>query len=336
MASNAHQKLLVDLTDNREIYLHQINLVNEQALLVRLPVETQGSAPFLDARVLTPGIEGAWFPWAQLAERAGKMARPKARYIFHMGHCGSTLVSRLVAAASGGAALREPLPFRTIAMDMSEGAGAFLSPDEPGARLGVLEKLWMRGPAPMVVKATSICTGLADRVDRDAAKVFLYQKPETQLAVTLAGEQSAVDLRGFAQMRYRRLARHFDLPPLAGCGRGVLAALVWLTEMRAATVAALPMLNFDSVLSDPHASVGRLCEMLDLEAGTKAIDAAVEGPIMQTYSKAPEHKYDAALRNDVIASARHNHGAEILEGMKWLESVANKNAAAADLLKQFA
>ena len=38
---------------------------------------------------------------------------------------------------------------------------------------------------------------------------------------------------------------------------------------------------------------------------------------MRRYSKAPEHAYDLALRNDVLAAARAEHGEEIRRGMRW-------------------
>lgn len=47
---------------------------------------------------------------------------------------------------------------------------------------------------------------------------------------------------------------------------------------------------------------------------------------MQQYSKAPEHRYDSALRRAVLEAADFEHGAEVRQGMRWLEERARADA----------
>jgi hypothetical protein len=63
------------------------------------------------------------------------------------------------------------------------------------------------------------------------------------------------------------------------------------------------------------------------------IEALVRGPIMQRYSKAPEHAYDAQLRREVLAGADEDFRAEIHRGMLWLAAAGRADAAIAAILE---
>ncbi|MGH8201069.1 MAG: hypothetical protein ACREVO_12050 [Steroidobacteraceae bacterium] len=55
---------------------------------------------------------------------------------------------------------------------------------------------------------------------------------------------------------------------------------------------------------------------------------------MRSYSKAPEHAYDAALRRRVLESADGEHGAEIRRGMQWLASLAGRHTLVDAILRE--
>ena len=308
MNAPMQQNLLDDLPLDRGVYPHQYNVAGDQLLLVRLASDAQEKASFLDERVLSPNTQGAWFSWDQLAPAEAKLAERRPQYIFHMGHCGSTLVSRLISEVAGAIAVREPLPLRALAFDATEGAGALLGESGFSKRFSFFERCWARGDKPVIVKATSICTDLASKTGAGGARaLFLYQPPETHLAALLAGANTLNDLRGFAQMRHRRLCRRYDAPPLAGSTVGELAAQVWLCEASAAAAvhdaAGLSIMNFEAFLSAPAHELARVCDLFGLEPEVAKIEAALGGPILQTYSKAPEHVYSPATRREIIADA---------------------------------
>src|SRR3546814_19085261 len=54
--------------------------------------------------------------------------RPPLHWLFHIGHCGSTLISRLLDVLPGLLGLREPLPLLELAMRSIE-------PDSPTGRV---------------------------------------------------------------------------------------------------------------------------------------------------------------------------------------------------------
>ena len=337
MSNAVPASFLSRLAGDRSVFPHQYNCVQDQVLLVGLEAAVQEQASFLDERALAPGAQGAWFAFDGVDRAAQSLNGAPQGYIFHMGHCGSTLLSRLVAEATRSVALREPLPLRTLAMDRAEGPGGLLGLDAFARRLSLFERLWARGDRPVVVKATSICTDLADVVDQKAKRVFAYQSPEVHLAVVLAGANALMDLRGFAQLRYKRLAGLYDLGVLSGFGAGMLAALSWLAETTAVSRSGegFSLFHFETFLNDPAPALDAACRALGFQPSPNDVARAVGGPIMTSYSKATEHAYDAALREQVIAQSHHENAAEIKAGMAWLEGLARENASLAALLNRF-
>jgi len=330
--------LLHILRTDPHVYPHQLDLLNETVLLVRLGAADLREHSFLDQRVLTQGMNYEWTGWGPFAAVAGALPGKAPAYIFHIGHCGSTLLSRLVSAATGTQALREPLPLRSIASDHADGPAALLSLEDRRTRLGVFERIWARGAAQTVVKATSMCANVMGLVDPNAAIAFVYQQADVHLAVVLAGENKLQDLRGFAQNRYRRLqGLDIDMPPLAEFTVGELAALSWLAEVvsagRALPQRAVAKLDFDRFLEQPADRLARVCRQLGLDAEPDACQAIVNGPIMRSYSKAPEHEYGPQLRRDIIADCRRRNGTAIRQGMEWIERLAATSAAASDAIE---
>lgn len=332
--------LLHRLNADRLVFPHQLNLFADVVLLVRLSEADLREHSFLDERILKQGIAHEWVAWDQFEAAAAMLPHKAPAYIFHVGHCGSTLLSRLISAATGTQALREPLPMRTIAFEKADGPAAFLTGKELQKRMSLFERAWSRGPSKTVVKATSICSNLMAMVDPSAAIAFVHQQPEIHLAVTLAGENTLGDLRGFAQYRYRRLQETaVDMQPLAEFSVGELAALSWLTEAIAAHSSmqqrSVTTLDFDRFLAEPAEHLAEVCRRLELRADPERIQTAITGPIMKSYSKAPEHAYGPELRNEVIADSRVRNGSEISMGMQWINRVSEGNpdvSAAVNLL----
>lgn len=310
------------------------------ALLVRLDSTVLAQHSFLDQRVLTRTTTGAWIPWSSLAAAAAPLPAGKPCYIFHIGHCGSTLLSRLVSAATGAAALREPLVLRALAWDAAEGDNAYLCAATRRTRLAVFDRLFARGPAPVVVKATSVATSLIAEAAPGAGKIFVWQRAPTHLPLILAGPNSVADLKGFAPMRRKRLVRFAPgVGPLFSLSIGELAALTWLCETAEALSAVEQgtacAVDFDAFLATPIEGLAGACAALGLPVSVEACEAAVGSPIMSSYSKAPEQSYSPEIRLETIAAAHRQHRDEIQNGLRWLERTASQHPLLTAALDRF-
>lgn len=297
--------------------------------LVRLDEAAYRAASFLDQRLLGSGYpHGVCGVEVLQAAAAPLEARP--HYLFHTGHVGSTLVSRLIGAQRGFFALREPALLRGLAQSAPGTAAPGLD-----TALALLARTWRPGERA-VVKATSFVSELAGPMlaaDRRSAAIFMFAGPVTFLRTIFGGPNSRVETRQLGASRLQRLARRLGEGEWRAQlhSEGEYVAMTWLCEMTALYQAAAQYkqqvfwVNFDAFLREPRAGLEAIFRFLGVEAPASDIQALVAGPLMQQYSKAPEHAYDAELRRRVLLSADAEHGAEIQRGIEWLRKVAMRN-----------
>lgn len=336
------------LADRPAIFPHQLNLINDTVLLAELSATEIKAASFLDQRVLKQTTKSNWIPWQPVADVFNQVPDSELPgFIFHVGHCGSTLLSRLLEFAEDTQSLREPLPLRTLAQDLADSADgrSFLTRQARLDRLRVLSKMWSRGARHTVIKATSICTGLLTQIhslEADTRSIFVYNRAETQLATLLAGQNTLIDLRGFAQLRLQRLRQITGLDiQLSELSTGQLAALSWLSETTSVarsledSSAQIALLEFESLLKDPANHLSRLLAHLKIDASSETVEKALSSPVLQTYSKAPEHRYNAQTRAGILQDSRSRFGQEIKMALTWMENLAGRSDLVSTALQKF-
>jgi len=327
-----------DLPGSLAVHLHQIDLQRDRALLVRLSPQDYAQASFLDQRVLNGHRPRAWFPWQRIEERMqGCPAGMPAHYILHIGHCGSTLISRLLGEL-GVNQLREPLPLRTFAqMHIDLGTTHCRWPTETfESRLSLTLGLYARGAGPKAVKASSFCNDLAPAMLASNPSVhatIVYAALRPYITNMLAGPNSQIDLTSLAPMRLRRLSARLGTAPAFAheMSPGVAAAMSWATEISALAelmdrhdTSRVQTIDFDAFLADVRSSLRRLAEHAFPGVQDTQIDAAAADDTLTRYSKAPEHHYDAMLRRRVLADAEFQWGDEIRKGLQWIARTATR------------
>jgi hypothetical protein len=288
-------------------------------------------------------------PWRQVSAAidAARLTE-RCAFIFHIGHVGSTLLSRLIGEHPGAFALREPVILRTFAH--LHGEPEVRPPSWSGgdvdARLGGCLKLWSRTfdeQQRAVIKATSFASELAaELLSRPAAPaaVLMYVRPESYLATILGGANSRHEAKILTPSRLRRLHRRLgrEVWRLETLSEGETLALGWACEMSALAQAARAAgkralrVDFERFLVQPAAVLFDVSRQLDIDASAAETEAIIAGPHMRHYSKAPEHTYDAALRSEVLNEARATHGAEIRRGLAWLDRAAKEFAPVREAL----
>src|SRR5690242_19506364 len=84
--------------------------------LIAMDRESYRAASFLDDRMLQQPFDAQVMSWTAIREAITDELRSDARWIFHIGHVGSTLLSRLLGELDGVLAIREPRLLRDIAL----------------------------------------------------------------------------------------------------------------------------------------------------------------------------------------------------------------------------
>jgi hypothetical protein len=294
--------------------------------LIAMDRESYRAASFLDDRILQEPVDAQLLPWPDVETAVSDELRADARWIFHIGHVGSTLVSRLLGEIPGVLALREPRLLRDLA----------LSP--PPVRAGYVQpvpKLMSRtfGDDEIAcVKATSFASEIApELVPPGERALFIYARPRNYIASILAGENSLKEMHALAQFRAERLASLGISFPQQRTD-AALAAAAWACEMTALESAAERMgdrhinwADFDAMLVDMQSELAGVAAFFGFAADEGEIAAIASGPLMQRYSKALEYEYSPSLREQLIADALQRHGREVDSALAMLAAAAEKS-----------
>lgn len=321
---------------------HTLDIAARRVLMLDLPVETYVGESFLDDRLFQSGPRGGWLGEQDFLTIAGALppAKDAPGFIFHVGHCGSTLLSRLLAAL-GGFPVREPTPLRVLADARCEADKPWdpLGADRYRALSGAFVRSWARRPegaAAAIVKATSLSSGLAPDLLAAApgASALTLRIPlQAYLAALLAPDEPSADLMRGARVRLSRLSSLCGSDPgvrLHALSPGELAALSWLAE--AATLAELHRaepdrvmaLDFEDFLSRPTETLHALAAHFGLPASPDDAERAIASPLMSRYSKSPDQGFTPGDRAAMQAESAARNAEEIAKGRAMVEGLVRR------------
>jgi len=297
-----------------------------QLRLIAMDRESYRSASFLDDRMLQQPVHAEIVPWPPVEQAMGGDLRADARWIFHIGHVGSTLVSRLLGELPNVLAVREPRLLRDLALGRAEARKSYVP---------TVTKLMSRTfeeDEAACVKATSFVSEIAaELVPPSERALFMYATPRNYIASILAGENSLIELRHLAQSRAHRLTARAPSPPAARSD-AELAAIAWACEMTALEAAADAMpdrhiawADFDRMLDDMLSELGQVARFFGFDADDARIAAIAAGPLMGRYSKGLEYEYSTGLRRELIAETSAVAGRQIEDALAMLARAAEKS-----------
>ena len=291
---------------------------------------------FLDDRILGPVRNTHLLKWSDIAGSRPAEAHMDARWIFHIGHVGSTLISRLLGELDDVLAVREPRALRDL---------TFFPRDIRDQFVPVVRSLMSRtfeARQTAVVKATSMVSEIAaELIGSDGRSLFLTVSPESYLQTILAGERSQSEQQMLASYySARALARGIQWPDIPRSA-AEFAALVWSCEMTALedAAASLPSgsvqwLDFDAFLQAPEILLSASASFLGLPAPAERIGKIVNGPLMQRYSKSLDHEFGPDARRQLLEGAAARHGPAILSALAMLGQAAEKTPALARAIER--
>jgi hypothetical protein len=334
--------LATSLESSPELFPFAFEPTTDQVTLIRLSEADYRRASFLDARVLNPLTVRRTVPWLQLeAAVAATRLEQTASYIFHIGHVGSTLLSRLLGAHRQVLALREPAILRTFAqMRLQPTTLPRWAEAEFERRLGTILNLLSRTFRPeqhAIIKATSFVSELAAQIlalPGLPKAMFMFVSPETYLATILGAPNSPKEARLLAESRLTRLHMRTGQHRwgITESSEGEMVAMSWACEMTALAAAAeearerVSWLNFERLLEDPAACLTSAFRHFGIAAEAD-LETILSGPELRRYAKAPEHAYGPVLRNEILEQSRREHAGEIARGLAWLDLAGKQSAA---------
>lgn len=262
---------------------------------------------FLDRRISPASEAGFEVPLAPLL--AQRPAPQRTGWIFHIAHCGSTLLARALDLPERSLVLREPLALRQL--------GVQRVPDDPRLPLAAafLGRRY-RAEAPAIVKANVPVNFIAAELlalGPEAPAIFLYFPLRTYLLAILRSEGHC----GWVMNVTSQL-------PGAPVGSDVVerAAWLWLTQIQLydAALARFPgarSLHAEDLFGAPREVLEAAAAHFGMELGSSELDAIVNGPLFGTYSKGEGQPFDNAARLAQQAEAAARLGPALERARHW-------------------
>ena len=315
--------ITADILRDPEYLPFRLDLANGRALFVRLDANQRREAAFLDPRALPPQPQGAWVPLSMLSPQAADDGAI-ADGLFHIGHCGSTLLSRLLDSWPEVEGLREPLPLRDL-------AAAWHAHAPPRDLLPTLLSYWRRPLPPasrVAIKATSSCNALIEPLLRECSlqRVILLDMPlKPWLATLLKSEDSVRDALAAFDERAMVLSAqgiaiddtHAPSDAVEACAMGWLAEHLRFDALSRGEFASRVLrVDFEELLSSPEPTLSRIAAHLELDS--TGVGRALASPAWGRYSKAQQHGYGRDDRAHDLALAQQRFGEEIARGVAWV------------------
>lgn len=297
-------------------YLH--SFAGEDALFVPMDREAYRRSIFLDDRI-SPAADGSMRVPVDALIPALRPAQP-VDWIFHIAHCGSTLLARALDELMPGLVLREPQALRQM---------AFGADDTGIALVRMFLARRYEAAAPTIVKANVPVNFLLDKLIAPATQdraILLHYGLEDYLLAILRNDNHRAWLHRVTGELAHVLG---DVSALADAERG---AALWLAQTRrfVATLARserAATLDAERFFAEPAGALSAAMRHFGLAADEEAIAALVAGPLFATYSKNPGVAFDNAARVARRTEVERALTQELSQARDWLARAAPDSAA---------
>ncbi len=310
--------------------LFDINVIRSQCQWLYITPEQRKQLPFMDQRLLDTGFKRAGVPLTEFSIATDQV--PDGRWIFHAGHCGSTLLAQILGDNPQTNALREPQVLRTLANLKREAGLPWHRVDETQWREWLATAIAFLGrptdPAQqqMLLKATSHCNNLIDPVlalPGQQRLLLLSVTLPVYLATMLGSTQHLLDIDGFIQAHMQDLIKRFPelefrIPTLNATQK---IAITWLTHMLAFLDAEITspqqvmLMNFEHWLTAPEQHTATITDHLDMQS----VSSHTLKRWLGCYAKNPAQPYSPDQRRARLAYSTNQNAAQILAARLWLE-----------------
>lgn len=304
------------------------------ALFVEMDREAYHRSIFCDRRISTATASPLRIPFAELDEfRQRNFSQPpNLFYIFHMAHCGSTLLSRALDLVTGNIIYREPFALRQLGVDAGSRFFGDDPPEDWRRRLLLVRTLLGRSyteDGPVIVKGNVPVNFIIPELmtgGSDTRAVLLYLGLEDYLLAILRTQthrnwvaRVVAELnRGISTVTNVRQA--MTLPKAAAC--------LWLAQILLfdQTITAYPQvrsLNAEDLFDQPKSVVQRAFRLFGQNIEATTLDDIVSGELFSRYSKDPRQSFDNAARIARRDLLKKEIGGDIDEARLWIEEQAS-------------
>lgn len=310
-----------------ELLPHLLDVPGRRVIVVALDEAGYRSSPFLDHRTVGRGAEAS-VPFDRLAAAARSIPPPQNRPIVinHIGHCGSTLLSRLLGSDTHVLPIREPQVLTQLAFELrrSQAPESLLGPrvhEWLDLTLRMLTTSFQPGQTPLLKPNSGGASLLRARPDWLDADDLLVAVSLASHVATMVDPGHRSELRQYCQLHA------MDWVTLTGTDPAIhrmttaeLAALSWLTPLamwseakRARGTSSCSVeIDFDAFLATPGE------QWSDVLEGLGRTQRPLDRNLFASDAKGTSRPMNPALRSELLSRRRSEHRREIDAARRWV------------------
>lgn len=301
-------RTLSDILASPDFYLHSFE--GDDALFVPMDRAAYVRSIFLDHRIQPASEEAIRVPCADLTSDLPILP---TNWIFHVAHCGSTLLARALETLSGGLALREPLALRQLAL-MPANERQVLLP----STLALLARRYDTG-APTLIKANVPVNFIADEIAGlmpDARGILVYADLPDYLYAVLRSDNHRQWVRNVTGL----LAPYLGPLPVTDAER---TAALWFVQIKrfadlADRGAHFATLDAEGFFDNPAPTLEAAARHLGMDVSPDAVRQVIASSLFTTYAKNPERPFDNTARHAQRTVAMATMATEVRKAQDWL------------------
>ncbi len=315
--------------------IYPVEFAPGQVNLVPMTRETYRRSIFTDPGRIVPAGPRAWqVPTERLLaefESRGPVQRP-IFFIFHIAHCGSTLLARALDLPDRTLVIREPFTLRQLAADAAAG-GVPTDPAVWKRCLALTSALLGRrytDEQVVIVKANVPVNFILDpllALNPDCAGVALYAGFEDYLLSVL---KTPMHRRWVLNVCQQVAGGIRATPGLGEVDAAALeppraAACLWLAQMlrlRSVTASHERIRSLDCRLlfERPQSVLPAAMELADADLPVSEAEAIAGGELFRRHAKDPGRQFDSAARDRELASLAERMAPEVDSARSWIMS----------------
>lgn len=306
----------------------------QAVVLAEMDRDAYNRSIFCDARI-SPKAPPARAPIAPLLDynAAHPHQAPNIGYIFHVAHCGSTLLARALDVKSTNLVIREPMLLRQLGVQRSAHFGA-TPPEEWRKRLSLATTMLNRryvSDGPVIVKTNVPVNLIVDDLmaaGPQQAAIAIYFSLEHYLQAILRSPNH----RRWVESVSQELKGGIDGivgPAAPNQSHAVTAARLWLAQMLTydAALRKYPnaaSLNAEDLFDTPREVTAASFRHFGQTVDEPQLDAIMSGDLFSRYSKNPSVAFDNAARHERRRALAAELAPEIAEARAYVEASGHK------------
>jgi len=326
---------LQELLTNPDYYLWRLE--GSYAIFVQMTRESFQKSIFTDQRIVPASSNLIKIRIDRLLKVFKKYDPPRMSYIFHVAHCGSTLLSRALDIIDKNIVYREPSALRQLAVMAAENDWGDAPPaswrNKFRLTTALLSKSYVDN-SPVVVKANVPVNFIIDRLmklDPEAPGLLLYSTFENYLLSILKSTThrawSVSVVNSLAKAIERRTGvSEYDQKQLTA---PQVVACLWLAQISIYCEAAekykyLKTVDSEIFFSDPEPVLAKTFELFNQSVSAQEINAIINSNLFSHYSKDPRYEYSNERRITERQVLKQSIIKELEEGRDWVMAQMDK------------